>query len=92
MQTLFEAIDAFLEGSLDLVGNELVGRYKALKDAAMTGSWAVARVFEAVPQRNDRLATDAERQRAAALLSRHDRLRAAVRTVRGGVAAVSDDG
>ena len=92
VQTLVEAIDELLGGSLNLVGDVLMGRYKSLEDAATTGSWAVAREFEAAPQRDDGLVTDAERQRAVALQIRRVRLQTALRTVRGGVAAAPDDG
>ena len=89
MKTLVEAIDALLEGSLDRVGDVLMGRYKALEDAATTGSWEVAQEYEAVAQRDDGLVSDAERQRAVALQLRRVRLQAALRTVRGqGPAAI----
>ena len=92
MKTLVEGIDALLEGSLDRVGDVLMGRYKALEDASTSGSWAVAREFEAVPQVDDGLVTDAERQRAVALQLRRVRLQTALRSVRGGGAAAIEDG
>jgi len=92
MVTLVEAIDALLEGSLDRVGDVLMGRYKALEDASTTGSWAVAREFEAVAERDDGLVTDAERQRAVSLQLRRVRLQTALRTVRGGGSGAVADG
>ena len=92
MVTLVEAIDALLEGSLDRVGDVLMGRYKALEDASTTGSWAVAREFEAVAERDDGLVTDAERQRAVSLQLRRVRLQTALRTVRGGGSSAIADG
>ena len=90
-QALLETIDALLEG-FDIVGDGLMGRNRALKDAAATGSCAVAREFEAVPQRDDGRVTYAERQRVVALQGRRVCPQTVLRTVRGGVAAAPDHG
>ena len=83
MKTLASALDEILEGSFGRAGT-LLGRYKALEDAALSGSWEVAQEYEAIPRRDNKIVSDAGRQRAVAMQMRRVRLDAALRSVRGG--------
>jgi len=75
MTTLVEALDSLLEGNTARTGDILVTRLKALEEAARSGNWTMAQQFEAVPQDDFGLITDAERQHAATLQLRAARLR-----------------
>ena len=84
MKTLASALDAILECSLDRAGDTQLGRYKALEDATLSGSWEVAQEYDAVPQRDNTIVSDAERQRAVSMQVRRVRFDAALTSVRGG--------
>ena len=83
MKTLASALDAILEGALGRAGDILLGRYKALENATVSWSWEVAQEYEASPQRENTIVSDAERQRAVATLMRRVRLDAALRSGAG---------
>ena len=82
MRTIAAALDELIEGNLQKVGDLLMGRFKALEEALLDGTWDFAREYEVLPQREVGITTDSERHRAAALQMRTVRLRAAMASVR----------
>ena len=62
--TLAQALDALVRGDLDLVGDLLSARFKALETATQEGNWTVAKHYELIGDSGVSTASKEDREAA----------------------------
>ena len=73
LETLAAALDALVEGDLEVVGDLLASRFKAVEAATQEGHWNVARHYELLG--DTRIGTATQQEREAALREQASELR-----------------